>query len=81
MARNARDEPTRAAMTADYGTMTIADAEGTKDTAFQALTTTLPYGLSTQQEAISLMYLIKNMKDRISELEAAVEDLKAVSEN
>lgn len=51
-------------------TITIADAAGTPDYALQALTTTSPYGLATAAEAISLLYVIKNLQQRLLDVEA-----------
>jgi hypothetical protein len=53
-------------------TITIADAAGTPDYALQALTTSSPYGLATQAEAISLLYVIQNLQKRMLDLEARV---------
>ena len=53
-------------------TITIADAAGTPDYALSALTTTLPYGLATAAEAITLLYVIKNLQQRVLDLEARV---------
>lgn len=50
-------------------TITIADAAGTPDYALQALTTSSPYGLATAAEAISLLYVIKNLQERTLALE------------
>jgi hypothetical protein len=51
-------------------TITIADAAGTPDYALQALTTSSPYGLATAAEAITLLYVIKNLQQRVLDLEA-----------
>ena len=51
-------------------TITIADAAGTPDYALQALTTSSPYGLATAAEAISVLYVIKNLQQRVLDLEA-----------
>lgn len=53
-------------------TITIADAAGTPDYALQALTTSSPYGLATAAEAITLLYVIKNLQQRVLDLEARV---------
>jgi hypothetical protein len=66
------DQP--AALTAQLTTITIADAAGTPDYALQALTTTSPYGLATAAEAISLLYVIKNLQTRMAEVEALLEE-------
>lgn len=51
-------------------TISIADAAGTPDYALQALTTSSPYGLATAAEAISVLYVIKNLQQRVLDLEA-----------
>lgn len=53
-------------------TITIADAAGTPDYALQALTTSSPYGLATAAEAITLLYVIKNLQQRVLDLEARI---------
>ena len=58
------------AMTAQLTAITIADAAGTPDYALQALTTSSPYGLATAAEAITVLYVIKNLQVRVAELEA-----------
>lgn len=50
-------------------TISIADAAGTPDYALQALTTTSPYGLATAAEAITLLYVIKDLQTRVLDLE------------
>lgn len=51
-------------------TISIADPAGTPDYALQALTTSSPYGLATAAEAITLLYVIKNLQQRVLDLEA-----------
>lgn len=51
-------------------TITITDAAGTPDYALSALTTSSPYGLATLAEAVSLLYVIKNLQERVLALEA-----------
>lgn len=51
-------------------TISITDAAGTPDYALSALTTSSPYGLATAAEAISLLYVIKNLQERVLDLEA-----------
>lgn len=51
-------------------TITITDAAGTPDYALSALTTSSPYGLATLAEAVSLLYVIKNLQQRVLDLEA-----------
>lgn len=62
-----------AALTAQLTTITIADAAGTPDYALSALTTSTPYGLATAAEAITLLYVIKNLQVRMAEMEARME--------
>lgn len=59
-----------AALTTALDTISITDAAGTPDYALSALTTSTPYGLATQQEAISLLYVIQNLQTRVAEIEA-----------
>jgi hypothetical protein len=59
-----------AALTAQLTSITIADAAGTPDYALQALTTTSPYGLATQAEAITFLYVVQNLQVRVAQLEA-----------
>jgi hypothetical protein len=58
-----------AALTTQLTSITIADAAGTPDYALQALTTTSPYGLATQAEAITFMYVVQNLQVRMAEME------------
>lgn len=53
-------------------TVTIADAAGTPDYALSALTTSSPYGLATAAEAITLLYVIKNLQERVLALESRI---------
>lgn len=70
-----------AALTAGLTTITITDAAGTPDYAFSALTTSSPYGLATQAEAITLLYVIQNLQTRVAEIEARLESAKLVAAN
>jgi hypothetical protein len=70
-----------AALTTQLTAITIADAAGTPDYAFQALTTTLPYGLATAAEAITFMYVVQNLQVRMAEIEARMEALGLVIAN
>ena len=67
------------AMTAAATTITIADAEGTPDYALQALTTTSPYGLATQAEAITLLYVVKNLQVQVAEMRAILVALGVIA--
>lgn len=73
------DQP--AALTTQLTTITIADAAGTPDYALQALTTSTPYGLATAAEAITLMYVVKNLQVRMLEVEALLEEKGLVAAN
>jgi len=68
-----------AALTTQLTTVTIADAAGTPDYALSALTTTLPYGLATAAEAITLLYVIQNLQVRMAEAEAKLQALGLVA--
>lgn len=81
MGRDQRDEPVKAAMTAQLTTLTPADAEGTPDYAIAAITQTTPYGFASAQEAITVLYVIKNLQERLLEVENALEALKVVPNN
>lgn len=65
--------PHGAALTTQLTSITIADAAGTPDYALSALTTTSPYGLATQAEAITLLYVIQNLQVRMAEVEARLQ--------
>lgn len=70
-----------AALTAQLTTITPADAEGTPDYAIQAITATTPYGFATAQEAITVLYVIKNLQTRLAEVEARLEAIGVVAAN
>lgn len=70
-----------AALTAGLPTITITDAAGTPDYALSALTTTSPYGLATAAEAISLLYVIKNLQERMAEVEQRLEEKGLIAAN
>jgi hypothetical protein len=63
-----------AALTTQLTAITITDAAGTPDYALSALTTTTPYGLSTLAEAVTLLYVIKNLQARMAEVEARLQE-------
>jgi hypothetical protein len=73
------DQP--AALTAQLTTITPADAEGTPDYAIAAITGTSPYGFASAQEAITVLYVIKNLQVRVAELEARLEECGIVAAN
>ena len=79
MGRNRRDEPDTAALTAQLTTLTPADAEGTPDYATAAITQTTPYGFASAQEAITVLYVIKNLQERLAEVETALEKLNVTA--
>lgn len=68
-----------AALTTQLTTITIADAAGTPDYALSALTTSSPYGLATAAEAITLLYVIKNLQTRMAEMETKLQALGLVA--
>jgi len=70
-----------AALTTQLTTITIADAAGTPDYALQALTTSSPYGLATAAEAITLLYVIKNLQERMAQVESRLEAVGLVAAN
>jgi hypothetical protein len=51
-------------------TITIADAAGTPDYALQAVINSNAYGFASAQEAISTLYVIRNLQQRVLDLEA-----------
>lgn len=51
-------------------TITIADAAGTPDYALQAVINSNAYGFASAAEAISTLYVIKNLQQRVLDLEA-----------
>lgn len=70
-----------AALTAGLTTITITDAQGTPDYALSALTTTSPYGLATLAEAVTLLYVIKNLQERMAEVEQRLEEKGLIAAN
>ncbi len=73
------DQP--AALTAQLSTITIADAAGTPDYTFAAVTTTTPWGFSAAAEAITLLYTVRNLQVRLAEVEARLEEAGIVAAN
>ena len=61
------------ALTTQKATLIPADAEGSPDVNIQAITSTSPFGFVDAQEAITVLYTIINLQDRLAELEAIVE--------
>lgn len=70
-----------AALTAQLTTITPADAEGTPDYAIAGLTNSSPYGFASLQEAVTILYVIRNLQVRLAEVEARLEALGAVAAN
>lgn len=70
-----------AALTAQLTTITPADAEGTPDYAIAAVTSTTPFGFASAQEAITVLYVIKNLQERLAEVEARLEAIGLVAAN
>lgn len=70
-----------AALTAQLTTITIADAAGSPDYAIAAVTNSSPYGFSNAAEAITLLYVIKNLQTRLAEVEARLEAVGLVVAN
>jgi hypothetical protein len=70
-----------AALTTQLTTLTIADAAGTPDYSIAAVTNSSPFGFSNAAEAITLLYVIKNLQVRCAEMEARLEALNAVVAN
>lgn len=62
-----------AALTAQLTTITPADAAGTPDYAIAAVTNSSPFGFSNAAEAITLLYVIRNLQVRLAEVEARLE--------
>lgn len=69
------------ALTTQLTTLTPADAEGTPDYAIAAITQTTPFGFASAQEAITVLYVIKNLQVRLAEVEARLEALGMVIAN
>ncbi len=70
-----------AALTAQLTTITPADAEGTPDYAIAAVINTSAYGFASAQEAITVLYVIKNLQVRLAEVEARLEAAGIVTAN
>ena len=70
-----------AALTAQLTTITPADAEGTPDYAIQAITQTTPFGFVNAQECITLLYVVKNLQERLAEVEQRLEEKGLIAAN
>ena len=70
-----------AALTAQLTTITPADAAGTPDYAIAAITNTSPFGFSNAAEAITLLYVVRNLQVRLLEVEALLEEKGLVAAN
>jgi hypothetical protein len=71
----------QSALTAQLTTITIADAAGTPDYAIQAVINTNAYGFASAAEAITFLYVVKNLQTRLAEVEAVLEALNIVESN
>lgn len=69
------------ALTAQLTTITPADAEGTPDYAIAAVINTSAYGFASAQEAITVLYVIKNLQVRLAEVEARLEEKGLIAAN
>lgn len=69
------DAAVSAALTAALTTITPADVAGTPDYAIAAVTNSSPFGFSNAAEAITLLYVIKNLQTRLGELESRLSAL------
>lgn len=68
-----------AALTTQLTTITIADAAGTADYAIQAVTNSNAYGFASAAEAITFLYVVKNLQTRVAELEARLVAVSALA--
>lgn len=73
------DQP--ASLTAQLTTITPADAAGTPDYAIAAITNSSPFGFSNAAEAITLLYVVKNLQVRMAELEERLEEAGLIASN
>lgn len=67
-----------AALTTQLTTITPADAAGTPDYAIAAVTSSSPFGFSNAAEAITLLYVVKNLQVRMGELETRLRALNVI---
>ncbi len=70
-----------AALTTQLTTITPADAEGTPDYAIAAVINSSAYGFASAQEAITVLYVIKNLQTRLAEVEARLEGVGICAAN
>lgn len=70
-----------AALTTQLTTITPADAEGTPDYAIAGVTNSSAYGFASAQEAITTLYVIKNLQVRLAEVEARLEGVGICAAN
>ena len=70
-----------AALTAQLTTLTPADAEGTPDYATAGLTQTTPFGFVAAQEGITVLYVIKNLQERVAQIEQRLEEKGLIAAN
>lgn len=64
-----------AALTPALTTITPADAQGTPDYAIAAVINSSAWGFSNAAEAITLLYVIRNLQVRVGELETKLRAL------
>lgn len=72
-------ESLSAALTTQLTTITPADAAGTPDYAIAAITSSTPFGFSNAAEAITLLYVVRNLQVRMAELESRLRALGALA--
>lgn len=70
-----------AALTTQLTTISIADAAGTPDYAIQAVTASSPYGFVNAAELITTLYVIKNLQERLAQVEARLETIGMIASN
>lgn len=68
-----------AALTTQLTTITPADAAGTPDYAIAAVINSSAYGFSNAPEAITLLYVVRNLQVRVAELETRLQALGALA--
>jgi hypothetical protein len=73
------DAALSAALTTQLTTITPADAAGTPDYSIAAVTNSSPFGFSNAAEAITLLYVVKNLQVRVAELESRLRALGFLS--
>lgn len=69
------DNSVSTALTAQLTTITPADAAGTPDYSIAAVINSSAYGFSNAAEAITLLYVVRNLQVRMAELESRLSAL------